>query len=161
MVFVAEDTLELVIAFLFAATLAYFLALRRTNVNFYSQWSIILVCIGLSLRLMLYTIDVTLKLLGKPGGLIGSDGKWQNIFRNIFVYQANCLFYFSYFAVGCDWYELILAFRSLALRNQPVDQLDRLRAKVRKFFTVVGVLMATITIIFLIANLIANLTNLL
>lgn len=86
MVLAIEDSCELVIAALFAVMLVYFLGLLKTNVNYYSKWSIIFVCIGLSMRMILFCIDVLLKILGNAGGLIGSNGKWQNIFRNIFVY---------------------------------------------------------------------------
>lgn len=48
----------------------YFLCLLRRNINFYSKWSIIFICIGLFLRMALFTIDLTLRLQGEPEGLL-------------------------------------------------------------------------------------------
>lgn len=63
--------------------------------------------------------------------------------------------------MGCDWCELILAFRLIALLNKPVDQVDSLRAKVRTFFTNWVKAFACVALAFVLANLVANLTSVL
>jgi uncharacterized membrane protein YczE len=108
----------------------YFLNLLPKNINFYSKWSIIFMSIGLLLRVLLFIADLSVRLIDNPEGLlimiINHDAKWDSVIRNVFVYEANCLFYFSYFSVGCDWTELFLAFRLVVLKNKPVAEVENL-----------------------------------
>jgi hypothetical protein len=104
-----------VLLLLYLLLFLYFVKQARKRINFYSMWSTLLVCVGLFLRITLFTTDLSVKIFTDTStGLINIRGGTLLVFcKNVFVYMADCCFYFSFFAIGCDWIELCMAFRML------------------------------------------------
>jgi len=119
---------------LFILLLLYFVQQSRKQINFYSMWSTLLMCLGLSLRIILFATDLGIKIIGDdPTGVYSFKSTGLLFCKNVFVYMANCCFYFSFFAIGCDWIELCFAFKML-LKASPPEEFDPMRTRVKNFF---------------------------
>jgi len=62
-------------------------------------------------------LDLSLKIAGK-GGIRSLDKFWSKIIDNLCVFLAIWLLYFAYYAIGCDWAELIIALKLIVIENK-------------------------------------------
>ena len=64
---------EMAFALLFIAILTYFIKAFKTNNNFYIRYGQIILCIGISVRILLLGYDVVYRLFVDPNGILESQ----------------------------------------------------------------------------------------
>jgi bacteriorhodopsin len=120
-------------------------------------------CVGLFLRISLFTTDLAIKLFtDNPNGLlpVANASETTNngseaialFCKYVFVYIAECCFYFSFFAIGCDWTELCIAFRML-LKGSPQDAFEGMRRKIKNLFVWFLIVFLVLLSIFLVCTI--------
>ena len=112
------NILEVIILFAGLICLGLLLRMLKRDFNYYSRASIILNCTSLLLRSILYIFDLILKLLGDKNGVMDLNKLWVYIIRNVFVFTDTCFLYFAFYAIGCDWTELVLSFKMIVIDNK-------------------------------------------
>lgn len=112
------NILEVIVLFAGVSCLGLLLRMLKRDFNYYSRASIILNCTSLLLRSTLYILDLILKLTGEKNGVMDLSKLWVDIFRNIFLFTDTCFLYFAFYAIGCDWTELVLSFKMIVIENK-------------------------------------------
>lgn len=127
---------EMAFVLLFTVILLYFVKAFKKNNNFYIRYGQIILCIGISARILLLGYDVVYRLFVNPIGML--DNPWvvshKEFIDDTFIYNANICFYFTYFAVACDWAEVFLTFKLIDSMDE--QQFYRIRKKLQTFFLV-------------------------
>ena len=143
------DVFECLFLFVFVLLFWFFVVQARKRINFYSMWSTILMCVGLFFRIVFVAVDLVIKI---AGGNSVSDycGNW-GFCKYVFVYSADCCFYFSFFAIGCDWTELCVAFKMLLKASSP-EAFEAMRLTIKKVFVGFLAVFVVLIVFFLIAN---------
>ena len=112
-----------------------------------------MLCIGIGMRLMLVLIDAAYRLFVNPGGLVESEfiKTHEYFISDSFVYNADICFYFSFFAIGCDWIEVFFTFKMV----QTLDEAKyyKIRRRFQTFFLSVIFTFMVIYICFFILRL--------
>ena len=116
-------------------------------------------CLGLFLRIILFFTDLGIKIIGdEPAGVYSFKSAALLFCKNVFVYMANCCFYFSFFAIGCDWIELCFAFKML-LKASPPEEFDPMRTRVKNFFVWFLIVFLVLLVLLLLSSVLTYSVN--